>query len=522
MEEDRHNIKENLIEMYITQNLSLKETADYFEVSTKVIRNRLKKFEIIKDEKEKKKAALRARKKTCIKKYGVDNPSKSKMVQAHMKETFIKKYGVKNPFQNEIVKKQIKETNLERYGAEHPMHCEAIKNKVKSTNIKKYGVDNPFKSEVIKTKIKNHYKENYGAEYPFQVEKIKAAAIQTIAQRYGVTNPGQIPGFREKVLSTRMRNDNLQAIGNVPVTKLAEELSISCTTLYKWNKELRPDLNTVRRLDRDSRNGISSLEMITADLLNIKKFNKKVLSNSKVQYQPDFKLTDNLFLNVDGLYWHSELKSNRRYHFNLRKSFEDEGYRILQFRENEILKKRDIVVSMINNLQGKIKIKIGARKTEVKVVKQANAKLFLEKNHIMGNKTAKHLGLYYDNILIVLMSYKVFKDKLKIERFCSKLNYIVQGGLSKLIMNLTRNNKIREIESWVDLRYGTGHSLRSIGFKIEKETLGWKWTDFRNTYNRLQCRANMDKRKISQAEHAAELRWYKIYDAGQRLWVKKL
>ena len=74
--------------------------------------------------------------------------------------------------------------------------------------------------------------------------------------------------------------------------------------------------------------------------------------------------------------------------------------------------------------------------------------------------------------------------------------------------------------SWVDLRYGNGDSLKKVGFKIEKETLGWKWTDLHNTYNRLKCRANMDERCLTQAEHASELGWVKIYDAGQRLYAK--
>jgi len=64
--------------------------------------------------------------------------------------------------------------------------------------------------------------------------------------------------------------------------------------------------------------------------------------------------------------------------------------------------------------------------------------------------------------------------------------------------------------------------LLNKGFEETREALGWKWTDGTNTFNRLKCRANMDKRGLRQAEHAKELGWYKIYDAGQRLYVKKI
>lgn len=65
-----------------------------------------------------------------------------------------------------------------------------------------------------------------------------------------------------------------------------------------------------------------------------------------------------------------------------------------------------------------------------------------------------------------------------------------------------------------------GNHLSNYGFKLEKTTLGWKWTNGSRTFNRLSCRANMDSRKMSEREHAEELKLYKIYDAGQAKFVK--
>ena len=87
---------------------------------------------------------------------------------------------------------------------------------------------------------------------------------------------------------------------------------------------------------------------------------------------------------------------------------------------------------------------------------------------------------------------------------------------------MERTIDMKDLHYWADLRYGTGNYLKNIGFEHIKDTLGWKWTDYRcRTYNRLKCRANMDARKLTQAEHAEELGWVKIYDAGQRLWVRR-
>jgi len=79
-----------------------------------------------------------------------------------------------------------------------------------------------------------------------------------------------------------------------------------------------------------------------------------------------------------------------------------------------------------------------------------------------------------------------------------------------------------KVVSFCDLRYALGHTYTKLGFALEKTTLGWSWTDFKNTFNRLNCRANMDDRKLTQAEHAAELKWAKIYDAGQAKYVKEI
>jgi len=73
---------------------------------------------------------------TLIKKYGVDNVSKSNIIKDKKKNTNIKNWGVENVFQSEIIKDKLKETNLERYGVEHFRQNEQIKEKEKEKRIK--------------------------------------------------------------------------------------------------------------------------------------------------------------------------------------------------------------------------------------------------------------------------------------------------------------------------------------------------------------------------------------------------
>ena len=69
-------------------------------------------------------------KESYIKKYGVDNPAKSKEVQNKIKETLLKNYGVINTFQLSKTKEKIKNTFQERYGVNHNSQNEEIKEKM--------------------------------------------------------------------------------------------------------------------------------------------------------------------------------------------------------------------------------------------------------------------------------------------------------------------------------------------------------------------------------------------------------
>ena len=73
---------------------------------------------------------------TLIKKYGVDNISKSEEIKNRKKETNIKNWGVENVFQNEKIKEKSKKTCLEKYGVENINNNYLFKEKSKQTRIK--------------------------------------------------------------------------------------------------------------------------------------------------------------------------------------------------------------------------------------------------------------------------------------------------------------------------------------------------------------------------------------------------
>lgn len=437
---------------------------------------------------------LLKKRETCLIKYGSEEPMRSLEIQKRQKEANVAKYGVENVAQNKDVRAKIKNTTIERYGHEHAITSDEIKDKQKATNLKKYGVENVSQDKEIGNRIKKTMQERYGVETYVNSKHCRYKQAEVVT-KYKV----------EDTSVSLMCKQN-----NVPysfVCKVARAQGVIAATDYIANYT----------------NNKTNIELIIEKTIKIERFNKKAIKD--IKYRPDFKITENCFLDVDGLYWHSNAAPtphHRRYHFQKQRDYSNNGLRLFQFREDEINQKLSIVKSIVENYIGNSS-KIQGRKTKIKKVEQKDAKIFLTNSHLMGSTKAKHFGLYLEEELVCLMSYtKDTSGVLKIQRFCNKLNTTVIGGFSKLLNFIESNEKPVEIHNWVDLRYGTGKHLENKGFILTRDTLGWKWTDTKNTYNRRKCRANMDERQFSEKEHAIELGLYKIYDAGQRLYVKYL
>jgi hypothetical protein len=395
----------------------------------------------------------------------------------HVEQTMMNKYGVSNTSKLKENREKARKTMKERFGYEHALKDPKKVQKMKETNIDRYGLE-------------------FGKK---RVPKIK----ETIMNKYGVDNPGKINAYKFK--DTTLHEFSVD--NKIPYCQLRRifiengiEVTEDWVDNYKKYK--------------------SSLESeFEKKVIKLESFNK-LLNN--ISYKPDFKASDNLYVDVDGLIWHSDkFKKDKYYHFNKRRDYNNEGLDILQFRQDEIKKHPEIVKSIILSKLGKCSINIAGRKCEIRKVSIKESDLFLINNHLMGpSRGVKSIGLYHNNELVSLITYKRVKNNgIDIVRFCNKIYTNIQGGLSKLLNYIKKNELPTFIQSYVDLRYGNGKSLQTLGFIKESEFLSWKWTDGINTFNRLYCRANMDGRKLKEIEYAKELNLNKIYDAGQAKFI---
>lgn len=493
--------KEELIKLYVNEGLSINKIAKQIGRTYKYVKDKVEKFGLTKNKTYLDKVWLNQ-------KYIVENLTTTEIAELcgvtdPTIATALRTLGIKKD--HEVLQKtrmeKVVKTNLERFNTEHAFQAEVVKEKIKATMVERHGVDNPMKSEQIREKSYKTNLKNFGVKHPAQSKKINLKAMRT----------------KEKIGLVRFinKNDTVNTIckkAGIPIVnpyKLIREGKISPDDIYKY----------IINYDDPK----THLEKIASEKFNLEFYNKYFDLDKfpTLRYRPDFKIDDKTAINVDGLYWHSDKNNvNKNYHFELRKSFEDSGLRIFQFREDEVYYNEDIVKSIINNHLGKSE-KIYARKTKLVKLSSEEYAPFFEKNHLMGSTNGITFGLMYQGEIIMAAAYKVFSDRIKIERVCSKINTTVVGGASKLLSKINSVTPKLPIHYWADLRYGTGNYLEKLGFKKERDTLGFKWTDLNRTFNRLRCRANMDERNLSQEEYAKELGWVKIWDAGQRLWILK-
>ena len=145
-------------------------------------------------------------KKSCLEKYGVENPRQLESVCKKSTNTRLRNNGGKYRSKDELNK--IKQTKLERYGDENFNNVE----KAKATKKDRYGDEN-FTN--VKLRIKNQRTKNNGNYFSEETlknikekrarkqkqttEKIK----QTCLSRYGVENPMQDRDINSKAMQTR-------------------------------------------------------------------------------------------------------------------------------------------------------------------------------------------------------------------------------------------------------------------------------------------------------------------------------
>lgn len=134
--------------------------------------------------------------------------------------------------------------------------------------------------------------------------------------------------------------------------------------------------------------------------------------------------------------------------------------------------------------------KIRASKCIIRDVKRTEELSFLNENHYQGYVSSNWCkGLYYENELVCLMSFGSprFTNKYDYEllRLCTKKDYQVYGGASKLLSDF-RSNNIGSIISYCNRDKFSGTVYKALGFRLVRTTKGYHYEKDGKIYSRYQ------------------------------------
>jgi very-short-patch-repair endonuclease len=371
------------------------------------------------------------------------------------------------------------------------------------TCLEKYGTKSHLQSEEIKEKIRITNLEKYGYEYACKSQKVKDVTRKNNLEKYGVEFPQQLP---ERIEKQRERNTKEKHSG-LSRKEWAEQMGIARTT---FNARVRKHgFDTAISMLKYQ----SGIETLIENILinNCVKYEKQVPLG---KYKADFVIEDKkVVIEANGCYWHSDaVNKDKKYHKNKLNCYNNLGYNLLAFREDEIEQKQEIVESIIKNKLGIVENRFFARNSLIRELTKSECKDFLNKNHLMGYGRGKCFALIIDQEIIAVMQYIVKGDMLDISRFCPKLNSSVVGGFTKLLSHIEKIVKPKVVQNFIDRQYGSGDYLLNLGFKKVNEDISFRWVKDDKVFHRLKFRGS----------NGYDYGYYKFWDCGQAKYIKVL
>jgi len=458
------------------------------------------------------------------------------------KETFLLKYGVENAAQISEIQEKRLASLFEKHGSYvSPKTREAAIGRIDNLNTKgritlqeKYGVSNPGQLPGHSVKCKQTLLKNYGVDNYYKSEEFLDKSSKQRYQKWTCTFPDYIE------LLNIAENSNKQQLFENPNIEL-EFNCTRCNTLDKVPTETAkwrirntgtPCINC-SGISHGSAKQLKISEFIQSFDVNIIS-NFKLLNNTQVDiYCPDY----NMGFEFDGLYWHNDLRKDKKYHITKTNVAKEQGITLIHIFEDEWEHNEDIVKSRIKNLLKISSIKIFARKCEIKEVDKITEKSFLINNHIQGYANSKvAIGLYHNDILVSLMSFskpnrakgqQLIDGHWELLRYCSLLDHSVIGGASRIFSKFIQIYDPIQVLSFADKRWSIGNLYKELGFDQHKDTAINYWyiniKKVSRIYRYKLRKTKEDIQELSEYENRLQQGYLRIWDCGhcKFIWTKK-
>jgi len=403
-----------------------------------------------------------------------------------------------------------------------------IKHKRNETFKIKYNQDvtSPFMLPEVKNKIENTLIKKYGVKNIFYLKEYRSNGRQVSQDKSLLRN--KIFGYDIEYL-----DKNLIKIKNL--CKIHGDVTMNANDFY--NRTYR-DRNDIQCILCNPIHSFSSFELKFEELLkelNITNYfkNTKTLIDP---YEIDFYFPEySLAIELNGVYWHSEIYKDKMYHKLKCELCESKNIRLIQIWEDDFYNKYDIIKSMLTHVFKLKEDTIYARKCTVKEISSSEYVSFLKENHLQGKVNSSiRLGLIHNNEIVAVMGFGKIRLPLKrksegknyeLHRFCIKKYLNIPGAASKLMHYFDHHFTYDKLISYVKRDISNGNVYEKMGFKLTKICdPGYYWV----VNNKREYRFNYRKNKIctSETKDKTEIEimhengYVRCFDSGNLLYEK--
>ena len=245
---------------------------------------------------------------------------------------------------------------------------------------------------------------------------------------------------------------------------------------------------------------------------------------------------------LNGIYWHSEEYRDKNYHAMKQAVAQAQGISVINIFDDEWKTKREIVMRAIKNRLGvSSDAKVSARQCSTALVATADARAFVDANHIQGFAGASaYFGLTDRSGTLVAVAGFAMKERgrsgkkstthAELVRYCTSAS--VRGGLSKLLKHAQATLGFTTLTTFSDVRFFGGSSYAKVGFTEE----GRIPPDYFYSKQGLRIhKSNLQKSRVKAAAEKglalfdpsftelelSQLNGYsRVWDCGKVRWVK--
>ncbi|MCG3175411.1 MAG: hypothetical protein MOGMAGMI_00340 [Candidatus Omnitrophica bacterium] len=391
----------------------------------------------------------------------------------------------------------------------------------------------------IKRKLEKYGKKSITSSNPERVEKIR----KTLTEKYS----GSFR--RQKWLSNRgltSFEDLNKSIGDFCREHNLAPNSPQCLEHFKMSTFMNRELSEHGQGDiLYNQNKISSLEKEILTFLQeisnleiIRNYRPEFLEGREIDiYLPSHKVG----IELHGLVFHSErpifgekdLTKIKTQHQRKFLKCRENGVTLLQFFEDEVLYKKEIVFSIILNKLGISTLKLNARDCEIREVSLQESKIFLEENHLAGYTTSSlRIGLHHpEKGLVSLLTFrrpfnkKYGNETMEIARFVSLKNTLVRGGFSKLLKQAEKillDLNYTKILTYADCRISKGEVYSKNYFQYLSSTQPNYFYEKSGARESRQKHRKKSGLELTEKQQNNQEGWFAIYDAGSLIFEKSL